>query len=65
VVAVAADGGDDGDGDGVQAEEVVVAAAMAGQPAEVDPSEAVGHPEKLPQQRPSCRHSTANQRRSE
>lgn len=64
---MAADGGDDGDGDGVWAEEVVVAAAVAGQPAEAeaDPSEAVGHPEKLPQQRPSCRHSTANQRRSE
>jgi len=51
-------GGDDGDGDGAlaAAEEVV------GLPAKVAE---VGQPEKLALQRPSCRHSTANLRRSE
>jgi hypothetical protein len=58
-------GGDCGDGDGalVAAAAAAVAAAV-GQPAEVGQPAAVDLPEKLTLQRPSCRHSTANLRRS-
>jgi hypothetical protein len=58
-------GGDDGDGDGASAAEASAeVVAEVGQAAEVVAA-AVDHPEKLALQRPSCRHSTANLRRSE
>jgi hypothetical protein len=58
--------GDDGDGDGaLAAAEAAVEAAEVGQTAEVGQAAEVDHPEKLMLQRPSCRYSTANLRRSE